>query len=321
MVKDNRTWVHPNAIRRGEKLDSGRYLHYYRHWERFTLKMDDYQFIRWVASHNANNHTDDSGFEAVAKKLSEQGWSALTQEEQQTFSEREIKAIGVDKLQEGVSFEGWARLEGGPGRETITSFAVENDPYRRSRDSDDSYEKTFTKVRVGILSAEDEHPGSMWVWGESMRRLGRGDDGMGGEDALYVQFYMLPEKLKSLARDVAAQPGKPTLTLHAQGLLFRDEVDAALSEPWHSRDYVMIYDHHHRVILNSIRFEIQTGAATSPSPPGTDEGDTIRPPEARHTPAAPLAALIPDAVAKNLRGIKFAIWVLAAAIVVAVIIR
>ncbi|MDP2358158.1 MAG: hypothetical protein Q8M31_19125 [Beijerinckiaceae bacterium] len=75
---------------------------------------------------------------------------------------------------------------------------------------------------------------------------------------------MLPDKLKSLARDVAAQTARPTLTLYAQGLLFRDEVDSALSESWHPREYVAIYDHHHRAILNSIRFDLETRTVQPP---------------------------------------------------------
>jgi len=319
MVRDNRTWVHPNAIRRGEQYESGRYLHFFRHWHSFTLKMDDYRFTRWIASHNTNAKNDDPAFDAAAKKLSEQGWEALTKEEQETFAQNQIKDIGAQTPQDGVVLEGWGRLEGSLGEVRITAFAVDNDPNWRSRDFDDDYEKSFRKVRVTIASADKEHPGSLWIWGQSMREF-RGDDMPGDEDVLCAQFYMLPEKLKALAQEVAAQPVKPTLTLHAQGLTFQDEVEASLSEPWHPHEYVLIYDHHHQAILNSIRFDMQLGMAPVPSTPEEDE-DEIRPPEVRSPPTVPAAVPFPMDVSKHLKGIKIALWILAAAIVLAAVIR
>jgi hypothetical protein len=320
MVKDNRTWVHPNAIRRGEKYESGRYLHYFRHWHSFTMKMDDYRFARWFASHNTNNRNADPAFEAAAKKLSEQGWEALNKEEQESFAKHQEKEIGAETLQDGVTLEGWGRLGGGLGEVSITAFAVDNDPHWRSSEFDDDYERTFQKVRVTVLSAVEEHPGSLWIWGESMRAYSE-DDMSGEEEVLCAQFYMLPEKLKTLAGEVAAQPVKPTLTLHAQGLTFQDEVEASLSEPWHPHEYVMIYDHRHRAILNSICFEMQTGSTPTMPPPDTDGEDDLRPPDGRLTPASPATSRIPESVANNLRGIKLALWVLAAAIVLAAIFR
>lgn len=321
MVKDNRTWVHPNAIRRGEPGESGRYLHYFRHWEHFTLKMDDYRFVRWVASHNTNQHSEDPAFDSAAKKLSEQGWEALDKEERGVFAEHQMKQIGADTLQDGVSLEGWGRLEGGIGREEITVFAINNDPCWRPRDFDEDYEKTFRKLRVSVLSAQEEHPGSMWVWGKSMREISRDDDMMDNEDALYVEFYMLPDKLKTLARDVAAQPARPTLTLNAQGLLFRDEVDSALSELWHPREYVVIYDHHHRAILNSIRFDLQMGTAQPPLPDEVIDDVGLAPVVDRPVQHTTPRRGNPEPVTTGLRGLKHAIWLLAAAIVLAALIR
>lgn len=320
MVKENRTWVHPNAIRRGEPNEAGHYLHYFRHWQHLDLKMDDYRFIRWVASHNTNQHPEDPAFDTVATKLSELGWEALDKDECEVFANHQMKEIGVDPLQEGFSLEGWGRLEGGIGRQEITAFAVANDPNWRPSDLDEEYEKTFRKLRVSVLSAQEEYPGSMWVWGKSMREISRDDDMMDEEDALYVQFYMLPDKLKALAQDVAAQPVRPTLTLNAQGLLFRDEVEAALSELWHPREYILIYDHAHRAILNSIRFDLQTGMVQAELPKDETNDDDIAPMIERSVQQSPLVQVAPQAVMESLRGVKHAIWILAAATVLAALI-
>ncbi|TIN20715.1 MAG: hypothetical protein E5Y51_01770 [Mesorhizobium sp.] len=139
-----------------------------------------------------------------------------------------------------------------------------------------------------------------------MREISRDDDMMDNEDALYVQFYMLPDKL-ILARDVAAQPARPTLTLNAQGLLFRDEVDSALSELWHPREYVVISDHHHRAILNSIRFDLQTGTVQPPLPDGVIDDVGLAPVIDRPVQHATPAVVIPDPVTKGLRGLKHAV--------------
>lgn len=320
MVKDNRTWVHPNAIRRGEPGKSGRYLHYFRRWQHFTVKMDDYRFIRWVASHNTYENPKDSAFDAVAKKLSEQGWEALNKEEREVFSQHQMKEIGADALPEGISLEGWGRLEGGIGRESITAFAVDNDPNWRPSEYDEDYEKTFRNIRISVLSAPEEHFGSMSVWDKSMLEISRADDMMGKDDALYVCFYMLPEKLKAFAHDVVTQQIRPTLTLNAQSLLFRDEVDSALSELWHPREYIMIYGHNHPAILNSIRFDLQTGAIRPPlADQIIDEGIAALVEHSARPAATGMA--IPEAFTKDLHGLKRALWLLAAAIVLAALIR
>lgn len=319
MVKDNRTWVHPNAIRRGELQESGGYLHYFRHWQHFTLKMDHYRFVRWAASHTTNLFSEDPAFEAAADKLAEQGWDVLDDEERKVFSEYQMKKIEAAPLQDGVSLEGWGRLEGGIGREEITAFAVHNDPNWRPRDFDEDYEKTFSKLRVSVLSAQQEHPGHMWVW-RRQRDIGE-DDMMGDEDALCVEFYMLPDKLKALAREIAAQPIRPTLTLSAEGLLFRDEVEEALSEPWHQREYVVICDHHHRAILNSIRFDLHIGAAEPLLPDEGGEDDGLTPEIDRSVKHTHPNSVVLETVTKGLRGLKHAIWILAAAIVLAALIR
>lgn len=318
---EDRTWVHPNAIRRGEPGESGRYLHYFRHWEHFTLRMDDYRFIRWVASHNTNQRPEDAAFDAAAEKLANEGWEALDKGEREVFADHQVKEIGADTLQEGVSLDGWGRLEGSIRREQFTAFAVANDPLWRPKDFDHDYQKTFTKMRVSVQSSQEENPGSMWVWGKSMREISTDDDMMDDEDALFVEFHMLPDKLRALARDVAAQPVKPTLTLHAQGLLFRDEVDAALSELWHPREYVVIYDHHHRSILNSIRFELQTGMVQAELSEDAIKHDVVRPLIGSGAQHSAHVLGFPAAMMKGLRGLKHATWILAAAIMLAALIQ
>lgn len=323
MVRENRTWVHPNAIRRGEPRESGSYLHYFRHWQHFTLKMDDYRFIRWVASHNTNQNHEDPAADAAAKKLAEHGWESLDKDERETFANHQIKEIGAEALQEGFSLEGWARLEGGIGREQITAFAVTNDPGWKPQDFDDEYEKTFRKLRVSVRSSLEEHPGSIWVWGESMREIAREDDMMDDEDALYVQFYMLPEKLKALARDLSAQPVRPTLILEAEGLLFRDEVESALSELWHPSEYVMIFDHRHTAILNTIRFDLQTGLPETQrlDDVKVDYEDSLGAARDRSVQHLASVHLSQDAVTKGLRSLKHAIWLLAAVIMLTALFR
>jgi hypothetical protein len=314
MAKETRRWVHPNAIARRSAGETGRQLYYFRHWERFTLTFEDYSFTRWFASHTIDEPSDDPEFDRAAEKLAKEGWAALNKEEQRIFEAQQLACIGV-KHPEGLNLEGWAKLEGGLGREEITSFSVEDDPSWR-RDKDAEYEKTFTRLRVAILSAAEEHHGSMWVWGESMREISTDEDMPDDEDVLYLQFYMSLPKLKALAEEVAIQPAKPVLLLHAQGLLFRDEVDAALSEPWHPRKYVMIYDYHVPVVLNSLRFRFSPSGQPAPEK-GTEIPFSL-------TAGAPKAEakLSPrsNAIEAQVRGLKRAIWILAIAIVLAALI-
>jgi hypothetical protein len=335
MEKEKRTWVIPTNIRRGEPDENGRSLYYERRWRHFTLKMDDYRFTRWIASHDTNGSQNngtsfdidsdgainwklseaDKRFEDLAEKIHDNGWNTLTDNEKEEFNGRDLRDIAIAPIQDGISLEGWARFEGGVGKESITAFAVENDPEYHGSDFDENYERTFTKARVLILAAKEETPGSIFLWKEMMRPYSL--DWMPEEkgDVLYIQFHMLPDKLKTFSREVAAQPVRPTLTLHAQGLLFRDEVEDSLSESWHPSEYVIVYDHRHTAILNSIRFDIQTGA---PQAVPADEDEDVAPVAAPPPEAVPS---LPDAVAKNLRGLKQAVWILAAAVVLAAFIH
>ncbi|WP_114217163.1 hypothetical protein [Ochrobactrum sp. 3-3] len=133
---------------------------------------------------------------------------------------------------------------------------------------------------------------------------------------------MLPEKLKTMADEVAAQPMRPTLILNAQGLLFRDEVEAALSEIWHPREYVMIYDHSTPAVLNSISLKLHM--APRPAPPDEEETAIMAPlvdSPGTQSVAPPKSNMVASTVDKQLRGLKHAVWILAAAIVLAALIR
>ncbi|MHA6642736.1 hypothetical protein ACX3P1_08630 [Mesorhizobium sp. A623] len=283
------------------------------------MTTDDYRFVRWLASHNTHRRIDDPEFDKAAQKLSEKGWEALSKDEQKLFDAAQMANIGAEAQPDGINLECWARLEGGIGDIKITSFAVDNDPNWGSSDFDETYEKTFTKLKVTILSSAEEHPGFLWVWSKSLRENSRDDD-MPDEDVLYAQFYMLPEKLKALARDIAAQPTKPTLTLHAEGLMFRDEVDESLSEPWHPREYVIIYDHHVPAVLNSIRFNIPSSPAIV-TPSETCGDIDASTPSGFSPQSVPTSEPRSEPIDKHLKGLKYALWILAAAVILAALIR
>lgn len=317
MPRERLHWVHPNALRYSEQQASGRYLHYFRHWESFTLMLRDYRFTRWFASHSTNGRDEDPIFLAAAEKLSKEGWEALTKEEQEAFEQSQMRQILPEAMQDGIRFEGWGELEGGNGQEEIASVSVDNDPRWRSSRHDENYQKTFRRLRVSIGSAPEEHHGSMWVWGESMREFVRDDSMPTDQDVLFVQFYMLPEKLKALAREVTAQTVKPVLLLHAQGLMFRDEVAAALSENWHPREYVIIYDHHTPAILDSLSFDMM---ASTPPQVADDEDDslTVSTVDPVRTPDVSKPAVAQ--YAGQVKGLKYAIWGLAAAVILSALI-
>lgn len=322
-------WLHPNAL---QYSDSGKHHYYRRIWIRFELKMDNYRFTRWFASHNVGNWSDDPEFDAIAEKLSKQDWKALSDQEQETFAGHHAKQIGVKTRQDGLMLEGWGWLSGEVGPRMITALSVDDDPSRDGKELKDRYKKEFTRARVTIRSAEKESPGTMMVWGESERQFSPYDEMTGDEDYLSIEFYMLPEKLKALAHEVAAQPVKSTITLNGSAFMFYDEVKEWMDEG-NPSECVIVYDHINDAVLESISFEMN--AATANGKPWKEdadeewesiaenddnEGGAASDTSTNLEPAAPFS-LIPEAVVANLSGIKYALWMLAVAIVGAAILR
>lgn len=318
MSDRNRKWVHPNAISyETEGVD--RPLHYFRHWEHFTLTFEDFHFRRAFSSQEIDMELEDREFERVATKMSEQGFAALDKEEQDKFRWHQLSYIKPVKEAESIALSGWARFEGGIGDERITSFTVANDPLARRRDKDLEYERTFHRVKVDVVSRSEDAHGSMFIQDQDMRTYGTDPDEP-DEDFLYAQFHMALPKLKLLANEVAKLPRKPVMVLRAQGLLFRDEVDFALSEVWHPRDYAMIYGHMTPVILKSLTFRLLDNP-----PAAADEDLTELQAAAASSWTAPAKKTTPaskaGAVAKQVKGLKHALWLLAAAVVLAALVN
>lgn len=227
-------WVHPNALRHAEPQDSGRYLHYYRHWQGFTLTLRDYRLTRVFASHETNRLIDDPVFAAAADKLSRSGWETLSDDEKKTFDDAQLRQVTPVAMQNGYRIEGLGELEGGISRERITALTVEDAPGQQRKHEDGEYNRTFKRLLISIATTPEEVPGSMWVWDDDMRRTDRLADQLpADEDVLYAEFYMRPEKLEAIAQEIASLPNRPPLVLDVQGLMFRDEVERALSEIWH----------------------------------------------------------------------------------------
>lgn len=309
--------MHPNALRYGEPQESGRYLHYFRHWESFTLTLHDYRLTRVFASHTAHGLIDDPRFDAAADKLSNDGWETLSDDEKKAFEDAQLRKVTPVATPDGFVLEGWGELEGGTSRERITALAVEGAPGWGSKNEDGEYNKTFSRIRVSIVTAPEEVPGSMWVWDDEMQRSSRIADRIpADEDVLYAHFYMLPEKLKAIADEIALLPTRPSLLLDAQGLMFRDEVESALSEIWHPCDYVIIHGRATPVILNRLNFE--TVARVRAEVTVDDDWTVADEPEA---PDAPSSMSEPKSIGNDLRALKHAVWLLAAAIVLAAIIH
>lgn len=295
MSERNRKWVHPNAIL--YQAEGGdRPMHYFRHWEHFTLTFEDFHFVRTFSSLKSDMDLEDREFETVANEMSEQGFAALDKDEQDRFRWHHLSYVKPVEQPESIALHGWARFEGGIGRESVTAFTVADDPAWR-RNKGEAYERNFKRVKVAVLSHKEDQHGLMFIQGPEMRNISTDADDP-DEDFLYAQFHMALPKLKLLANEVSKLPRKPVLLMQAQGLLFRDEVEAALSEPWHPREYVMIYDHSTPVILNSLSFRM----LNSPTPTTHEESSD-------------------GAVAKQVKGLKHALWMLATAVILAALVN
>lgn len=317
MIRDQLYWVHPNALQYGERQESGRYLHYHRHWQGFTLTLREYKFRRWFAGQSTRptfREPDDPLFNEAKQQLALHGWEGLTSEQQRSFEDHQLSYITAEENLDGVGLYGWGELKGGIGEETITAVRPANDPHWNRDKQEVGLQKTFSRLRVSIVSAPQLHRGSMWVSGEDMRQFNSDDEP--DEDFVSVQFYMLPTQIKSLADEISALPNKPELVVHAQSLMFRDEVAAFLSEPWHPYEFVILYDHATPAILNSIGFPF------CQSKPAEARGQADGEKTSHSINEMPRAAA-PSTTANNkqLKGIRLALWGIALAVLLAALIR
>jgi hypothetical protein len=314
MDRDNKTWVHPNAISYESEGVKGR-LHYFRHWQRLVFTLEHYTITRQVSSQDAEVRIyDDLEFNRAAEKLGRGAFDALSEAEQDAFRFHQLKYVQKAAEPEFTLIEGWAHID---EENRIRAFSVKNGRQDAARED---YDRKFRDAKISIRSHNEDHVGSLFLYTADLRKYGSHDDDP-DEDFLIVNFHVEASRLLRIVEDLASTPVKPPLKIYAQALLFQDEVEASLSEPWHPHEYCFIHDESAPAILNWLRYPlIRKVAEPGEAADAVTDIDLDASPVRKLLGSETKRSRSAGDVAKQLRGIKRALWILAGAILLAALI-
>jgi len=332
MSEQNRTWVHPNAISYEYEHDGEKSkLHYFRSWRRLDFTLENYTVTRHVLGQNTNAEIDDPVFDEAAEKVGEQGYDSLSDEEKRAFADHQLSYVQTYEEGGNLRLIGWAQIE----KASITAFSVkekgkignpDKDVLVGLKDNDyENYEKTFRRAKIQLTSHPEDLPGALLLWTTDLQQYGS-DHGDPDEDFLLAELYMEKSKLVQVVEELSGMSEKPALTIHSQALLFQNEVDESLSEPWHRQEYAFIHDTAEPMIVDRLTYRL---IETDRRLRDTDEHDVIGYGEPAVDDELTKPPVQPDQktfepvggdIAGQMRGVKRAIWILAAAIILAAMI-
>ena len=307
MSELNRTWVHPNAISY-ESKGVEQPLHYFRRWQHLNFILDSYTIKRWIFSQDIQ--LSDIQFDLAMRKLTRSAFDALSEAEQEALRSHQFKIIKKAAETEGAAIAGWGRLD----KDRIRAFSVMG-KLEAHATHEAEYDKTFEAAKISIRSSEKAYVGSMWLETAELRKFGT-DDSDPDDDFLSIELHVKASQLLRVIEDLSSMPDKPALEVRVQGLLFRDEVEASLSEPWHPHEFCFIHEEFAPVILNNLTYPL---LGRHKMPIDEEEDVTTTSLLTRLAPTR-IAQAPMDKVAKQMRGIKRALWILAGVLFLAALI-
>ncbi|WP_009996976.1 hypothetical protein [Rhizobium sp. Kim5] len=282
-------------------ISTGKKLHYFEHWHTLKIVLSEYDLVRAVGGFEQdfekNIFSDFEGDE----------WQARTKEGFAAYNKLRFAQIKPAPGRTGYGITGLGQIE----RDRVVCAFV-RDPGRTPSDRDDTaYEKTFRDVIVNIVSVtnEDADAGSLFLFKEDM-----GDIRPGG-DNLHLTLYMPADQLRDLIGEIRSSKVRPQLQVAALVAIYQSEVEAGLRD-WHHPQYFLLPDQSYAPArLMQVRFGFDK--------PGTLEDlDLPEPQSVRESVRAPEPAPVaPAQSTANLRSIKIALWIIAAASALGLFIR
>ncbi|MGX9991637.1 hypothetical protein ACS4RR_021140 [Rhizobium sp. Z1P35] len=282
-------------------ISTGKKLHYFEHWHTLKIILSEYDLVRAVGGFEQdfekNIFADFPGGE----------WQARTKEGFAAYNKLRFAQIKPAPGRTGYGIMGLGQIE----RDRVVCAFV-RDPSRTPSDRDDTaYEKTFRDVIVDIVSVMNggADGGSLFLFKDDM-----GDLRPGG-DNLHLTLYMAADQLRDLFGEIRSSKARPQLQVAALVAIYQSEVEAGLRDWHHPQNFLLPDQSYAPARLMQVRF-------------GFDKPATLEEPDVQETQfvadtaSAPEPA--PDAPAQstaNLKSIKIALWIIAAASVLGVFIR
>ncbi|WP_062233671.1 hypothetical protein [Aureimonas sp. N4] len=297
--REVRTFVNPIAIR--YDTPDGHTFHYYREWHGLTLRIDDYRLTRSLASTERDFGAGHQEGDDEILKAAYADYAGMSADDRQRLEDIQRREIVLARNPDVRRLEGWGEIV---NKRTVQVFEAGRDGKPQG-----DYDRRFRRIHVNVRSfGGDDQVGSMFLWSGD-----RQDPVSDENEYLSVDIAVRAEVLEALERTIRETGAAPVLTMHLDALLYQTEVERSLAEPWHPQDYAMLRESYAGVSMSHLIWDVAERKA-SPE----EEADVEVPRDARASPAP--AAPQTD-VARRIRGLATAVWGLAAAVVVAAILR
>jgi hypothetical protein len=280
-------WERTNAISYDPKVDSGKRFHYFQEWHYVHVDLIEYDLLRSYRALEADFRGGD--FEGDE-------WVPRTKEGHEKYRDLVRAMIKPTPQSNGVGIYGKGRIE----RDKIHVVSIQ-DPDRPSKD--DPVNLSFQDIEVGIRSSGAETTtGTLFFSDENPRH-----------PKLNLEVYLADTELKSLVADIRSSSTRPTLRVTVQALLFQDEVEASLREPYHAQELMIPQRPGAALaILNTVRFSYDKPASVAEVYDDPEDA-----PKPSQPPPSPMMLQLPDSMLQIAKSLKGALYVLAAAVVVA----
>lgn len=164
-----------------------------------------------------------------------------------------MNAIQQQAAPETMAMTCWCKFDDS----YVIARAVDGDPDYRSRSFDKDYAHGFDRIRLTIYAGGEERTGSLSIWRADLAEYVRGPDNKDFpvEDTLMGWVNMPLDRMKALVDELVRLPKRPELKITLNALLFEEESERIHYEPGDHRSYLLVYDHHPPLVLNSIRWQ------------------------------------------------------------------
>ncbi len=282
----------------------GRPLFYHRDWRFLEIDVEAYDLLRVFSSLSEARDVADAPGDAELRAKASTGYASMTPEEKASFEQIQVREVAKSNVPDARRLVGWGRIV---GDRSVRVFSAARDGKPQT-----DYDRTFDRVRVGLRSiGQEDYVGVLMHWDRDMPR---GDGPFeSADDHLVLDVVVRSSLLEGLAAELAGRTTPPALRLHLMALLYQDEVEEALARPEHDQTYAMLEGGSARVYVSNLTVGISSRRAEAVR---EEESEWVEAP-------APVATVAPDGgdIGRRIRGLAIAVWGLAAAVVIAAVLR
>ncbi|MBO9170904.1 hypothetical protein [Rhizobium sp. L245/93] len=238
-------------------------------------------------------------------------WRERTKEGFAAYNKLRLSELKAAPRRSGYAISGTGQIR----RDTIVCAYV-HDPARTLYQSDDqNYEKSFQEISVSIESVvdEDAKAGSLYLLRNDI------SENRKGEDTLNLTLYMPIAELKDLVAEIRSNEAKPPLHVAALISVYQSEVEASLRDWSHPQTFLPPEPHSNAPArLMQVGFEFDEAMKKAVEKEVRDVDNPESAPSSIATAASPTPTSQPPL---DLRSIKIALWVIAAATALRVLIH